>query len=185
MTMMHSVRLKYIRPDASQLERGIEYRFVVENTPPSPGVILVRPGTTRWRYEPHPNRSVYSLLNLLRKPDFVLLDAEGQEVLRISRVTRFPARFKMIERGKCVGEIVRRSVLRNKYTIEFDGGPGWLFRMPLYTVHFPGVSSAGTRVWVVVGPSKRHWNVLVEHEADSVYLLCALAFIHREWWCYS
>src|SRR5207244_4308827 len=118
------------------------------------------PGVIRWRYETHPRRSVYSPLNLLKKPDFILSDGQGQEVLRVVRKTRFPPRFKMVESGRTVGKIALRSILRNKYSIEFDEGPRWLFRMTLFTIYFPGVSSTGNRAWVVVGPSKRQWNVL-------------------------
>jgi hypothetical protein len=124
-------------------------------------------------------------LNLFRKPDFVLFDAEEREVLRVRRTTRFPARFEIIEGGRVIGEIALRSILRNQYTIEFDAGLRWLVRMPLFTTYFAGASSTGTRAWIVVGPSERQWRLLVEPEADSVHLLCGLAFIHRERWCYS
>jgi hypothetical protein len=185
MTAMNPVRLRFTAPDDAQVQRGNQYIFDIENTPETRGVILAKPGITRWRYETQPKRSVYSPLNLLRKPDFVLSDPQGKEILRVVRETRFPPRFKIVERGQTVGNVALRSILRNKYSIQFDGGPRWLFRMTLFTVYFPGVSSAGTRVWVRVGPSKRQWNLLVEPEADSVYLLAGLAFIHREWWCYS
>ena len=57
--------------------------------------------------------------------------------------------------------------------------------MPLFTVYFHGESSSNSRVWVVVGPSKRQWTLLAEAGSDDERLLAALAFIHREWWCYS
>lgn len=185
MTATHPVQPRWAAPSDAQVQGGNQYIFDIENTPETPGVILGKPGITRWRYEGQPKRSVYSPLNLLRKPDFVLSDPQAQEVLRVVRETRFPPRFKIVERGQTVGSVALRSILRNKYRIRFNGGPDWLFRMTLFTVYFPGVSSAGTRVWVRVGPSKRQWNLLVEPEADSVYLLACLAFIHREWWCYS
>ena len=185
MTTQNPAPLRYTAPDNAQVQGGNQYIFDIANTPETPGVILAKPGITRWRYETQPRRSAYSLFNLLRKPDFVLFDTQGQEILRIVRQTRFPPRFKMVARDQVVGKIALRSLLRNKYAIEFDGGPRWLFRMTLFTVYFPGVSSTGTRVWVVVGPSKRQWNVLVEPAADNVYLLAGLAFIHREWWCYA
>jgi len=134
-TAMNPVRLRYTAPDDTQVKRGNEYKFDIENTPETPGVILVKPGVIRWRYESQPRRSVYSALNLLRKPDFVLSDGQGQEVLRVVRETRFPPRFKILERGRTVGKIALRSILRNKYSIEFNRGPRWLFRMTLFTVY--------------------------------------------------
>ena len=182
---MSAVRLRYTTPSAGQVEHGAEYKFLIDNTPKDWGEIYVKPGVIRWRYETEPKRGSHSPLNIIRKPDFVLLDDTRQEVVRILRKTRLPARFKIVQSGRAIGEIARRSILRNKYSIEYEGGPTWLFRMTLFSVYFPGISSTGNRAWVVVGPSKRQWNLLVEREADSVLLIASLAFLHREWWCYG
>lgn len=181
---MSALRLRYTAPDPSQIEQCAAYRFHIISTPEDWGRIYVKPGAIRWRYETDPPRPSHSPLNIIRKPDFVVLDTDNQEVLRIARKIRFPARFNIVQGGRTVGEIARRSVLRNKYSIEYEGGPAWLFKMTLFSVRFPGISCEGSRVWVVVGPSKKQWNVLIERRADSVKLVGSLAFLHREWWCY-
>lgn len=179
------MRLRWIAPDENEIERGNKYVFQIDDTRAAPGVIFTEPRNIQWRFECQPRRSTYSPLNLVSKPDFVLFDTQNREILRVIRERRLPPRFRIVEHQRTVGKISLRSILRNKYGIEFDGGPTWLFRMTLFSVCFPGVSSAGTRLWVRVGPSKREWNLLVPPEADHLYLLAGLAFIHREWWCYA
>jgi len=104
-------------------------------------------------------------------------------VLRVRKVGRFPPRFEMIENGVSVGTIRRRGFLRNRYTVDFPSGPSWTIHLPLFTLNFGGVSSAGGKVWILVGPPKLQWNLLFQSGAADVRLLFALAFIHREWWC--
>jgi hypothetical protein len=182
---MSPERDQQTRPDAGDIERGIQYCFQIGRETDSPGVILCKPNVIRWQYETRPRRSPYSLMNLLKKPDFVITNPGGQEVLQVRRVKRLPPSFEMIEHNQVVAKIAMRSILRNKYRLEFKAGPIWTFCMPLFTVFFWGESTAGTKVWVRVGPSKKQWNLLAEPGVDSVHLLSGLAFIHREWWCYN
>jgi len=185
-TSMKTATHRHTGPDTVSIERGAKFWFQVENIPESPGVVVRGvPEDGRWRYETQPKRSVYSPFNLLKKPDFVVADGQGQEVLRVRRSGRFPARFEMLENGQSIGKIVLRSILRNKYTIEFKDGSIWTFHMPLFTIYFSGESTVGSHVWVMVGPSKREWNLLFETGAEDKHLAFGLAFIHREWWCYS
>jgi hypothetical protein len=181
---MSALQLRFTAPDPKEIEQGAAYVLHIISTPEDWGRIYDRQGVIVWKYETDPPRPSHSLLNIIRKPDFVLLDPSGKEVLRIVRKMRFPARFSIVQDGREVGRIARRSVLRNKYSIEYEGGSAWLFRMTLFSVRFPGVSKEGNRVWILVGPSKKQWNVLVERQADSVKLVGSLAFLHREWWCY-
>ena len=176
---------RHARPNALDLERGAYYAFQIDIKLDAPGVIVAKPGVICWRYETRPKRSAYSPINLFRKPEFVITNIEGQELLSIRRCTRLPPCFEMIENGQVVGKIALRSILRNKYTLQFHAGPVWTFRMPLFTLNFRGESTEGTYVWARVGPQKTQWNLLVESGADSLHLLSGLAFIHREWWCYS
>jgi hypothetical protein len=97
----------------------------------------------------------------------------------------FATAFEMIENGARVGTIRRRPVLKNKYMLDLGSGSAWTFHLPLFTVRFGGVSSAGGKVWILVGPPKLQWNLLFQSGAADVRLLSALAFIHREWWCYA
>jgi hypothetical protein len=125
------------------------------------------------------------LLILPPKPDLVFTNPDQQEILRIRRSSYFPPQFELMENGGVVATISLRSILRNKYTFEFKAGPTWTFYMPLYSILFPGESTNGDHFWVRVGPSKRQWNLLVPTGVDGVQLLSCLAFVHREWWCYS
>lgn len=138
----------------------------------------------RWHYQTEPCRSAYSFLNLFRRPDFVLLDHDEKEVLRIRRRTRFPPRSDILQNGEVVGTIRLRSVLLNRYSLVLKAGPTWTFRMPLFTIRFYGESSANSRVRVLMGP-KVQWMLHLSAGADDVRLVAGLAFIHRQWWCYS
>jgi hypothetical protein len=179
-------RERYIDPSPSEIERGAGYVFQLDGgASDAPGCIYDNAGNACWNYRTEPRRSAYSPLNLVRKPDFVLLDHESQEVLRISRNTRVPPRFDIIQNGGVVGTIGLRSILRNKYMLTLKGGPAWTFRMPLFTIHFYGKSSVDSRVWVVIGANKTEWYLLTQAGTTDVRLVGGLAFIHREWWCYS
>lgn len=171
--------------DGTDFSVGHQYCFHIGSEKEWPGIILSEPDVTRWRFTTNPKRNPWSPLNLFSNPQFVVTDRNEQEALRVRRNTRFPPRFEMIEDGKPVGIIKLRSLLRNRYTIQFGNEPIWTFHMPLFTIHFRAESASGKEVLVRVGPSKRQWNLLTQPGTDSVYFLCALAFIHREWWCFS
>jgi hypothetical protein len=57
--------------------------------------------------------------------------------------------------------------------------------MPLFTVRFWGESRSGAEIWVVVGPSKMEWTILIKPGVNDRLLVPALAFIHNEWWNYG
>jgi len=89
------------------------------------------------------------------------------------------------EAGNAVGAVRMRSIFRNQYSITVDGLNEWTFRMPLYTVRFYGESNAGAEMWVVLGPSKTEWCILIKRGVTEKPLVAALAFIHTEWWNYG
>ena len=123
--------------------------------------------------------------NPFRKPDFVMTDAEGREEFLVRRRSFIPARFRILEHGRVIGEVRMLTVFRIRYSIEIDGSPPWIFRMPLYTVNFYGTSPSGPGIWVSVGPSKMDWRILLKPGLHEGALIAALAFIHNEWWNYS
>jgi hypothetical protein len=45
----------------------------------------------------------------------------------------------------------------------------------------PFVSMGSAKIWVLVGPHKMQWNVLVHPTVDDVALVASLAFIHNQW----
>jgi hypothetical protein len=96
-----------------------------------------------------------------------------------------PPSFYILDGGKAIGRIRLRSILRNKYSVVIDGVGSWTFRMPLFTVKFWGGTTTGPEIWVVVGPSKMEWRILLKPGAPDRHIVAALSFIHNEWWNYS
>jgi hypothetical protein len=185
---IQTLRSMRMAPRPDDIERAAAYGLVLDGRATEvPGLIFDTPGVTEpcWRLRTEPPRSPWSPLNFWRKPDFLLVDSDNREILRIRRTRRMPACFHLVDKGNPVGTVQRRGILRNKYTLAFKDGPTWTFRMPLFTWLFWGESNTGRRIWVRMGPSKIQWTVLMQPEADNVRLLMVLAFIHREWWCYS
>jgi hypothetical protein len=117
--------------------------------------------------------------------DFVLLDVEGVEKLRIRRKRDFPALFEIVHDGKPAGSIRRRGWLRNKYEVKISSGETWLFHMRLFTVLFYGLSGVGERVWIRMGPSKMQWSAVFQRGTENEILIGALAFIHHCWWLFA
>ena len=174
-------------PNDQNFQHGAYYGSNINFDEKNTGQALVRMGEENrvfWKFEPNPLRPTLSIRNLFKKPELVFLTPEGREEFRVSRRARIPATFVLMKNGEPVAEIVRRSILRNKYSIQCDGRT-WIVRMPLFTIRFFGVSDQGQSVWILVGPSKRQWSILCESGADSPHLLASIVFIHRLWWCYS
>ena len=174
-------------PTTDEVEHGIGYTSWIElNLPASGGIYKdSEPPEICWHCSTEPSWNSLSPLNLIRKPDFVLSDESSHCMLRIRRKRRIPATFEIIENETIVGMIQRKSVLRNKYLVTFLEGVEWTIRMPLFTIAFYGVSSLGTILWIRVWPRKNQWCLMLNGGEDDKRLLAAIAFIHREWWCYS
>ena len=131
----------------------------------------------RFRSEPQPKILMYGLVRL---PEFVVYDPDGKEVVRIRRTCRFPRPiFEMRDGKELRATIVRRHPLFSSYDIRLAGGPGWRFKLPLFTIDFFGESPIGGRL-LVRQDSHNQWFTVVDPNHDSPYLIHALAFIHRE-----
>ena len=143
------------------------------------GEIYDSAGKILWRFRTGPEhfKTTYGLFRL---PDFVVSDTAERELLRIRRERRLPSRFVMREDGRPVCTISQRSIFLNKYALNFADGSRWTFHMPLFTVFFSGVSGSGGASVRVRLDSHNVWYVLVDPGHDSVHLVSALAFIHRE-----
>jgi hypothetical protein len=74
------LRLQYAGPSDLQVDRGIEYRFVIDSSLYASGAILVKSGVIRRRYETQPRQRIFLPLNLIRKSDFVLWEDRGRTV---------------------------------------------------------------------------------------------------------
>lgn len=175
-----------VGPDDETIKNGARYCFRIErNTDSRCGEIWCAQGIIRWRYSARECLTTNSLQNPFGKLEFLVRDSDGKEVMCIRRASFIPSQFVIVDGGIVVGRIGLRSILRNSYKIQLTPGLRWRFRMPLFTVRFGGDSSSGTHVWVLVGPSKMEWNILMKSGTDDPRLLFALAFIHNEWWNYS
>jgi hypothetical protein len=149
------------------------------------GVVRDERGNTRWKYGIRVNASRHSIQNPFNKPDFVFAEPSGENEIIIRRVSFIPSAFTLVEAGESIGRIRLTTPLRNRYEIVLADSPPLTFRMPLFTVRFWGGSQSGSVIWVVVGPSKMEWSILVKQGLDDRRLIAALSFIHGEWWNYS
>ena len=149
------------------------------------GSVRDEQGVIRWRYTFQRGAGGRSSVNPLNKPDFVMAAPNGEQRATIGRASFIPPVFDILENDAKIGRIQLTSALRNKYSISIDGVDSWTFRMPLYTIRFYGESSSSTDIWVVVGPSKKEWSILIRADVNEWPLVAALAFIHNEWWHYA
>jgi len=136
-------------------------------------------GGILWRFKTLHKRPHYPY-GFFRLPDFVVYDKAEKEIFRIKLERKWAlAQFAMLENGLTVCTINQRSILRNKFTLNFTNGQKWVFKMPLFTVNFGGWSEAGEKIQVRFR-SHNIWYVLIDAKVDSPQLVAALAFIHRE-----
>jgi len=143
------------------------------------GEIYNSNGGILWRFKTLHKRPHYPY-GLFRLPDFVVHDKSDKELFRIKLERKWAlAQFMMLENGLPICTINQRSILRNKFTLNFTNGQKWVFKMPLFTVNFGGRSEAGEKIHVRVR-THNVWQVLIDTKADSAQLTVALAFIHRE-----
>jgi hypothetical protein len=166
------------------LNGGSAYRF--ECAYEGNGEIYDADDEILWRFRTQrPNARPITFVRVpaygfFRLRDFILYDTAAKEVLRIKRERRLPrAKFVMFENGLPICTIRQRSLLLNKYTLDFVNGPKWTFHMPLFTAFFHGVSGTGGKVFARLW-THYVWLVLIEHGVESSRLAAALAFIHRE-----
>jgi hypothetical protein len=134
-----------------------------------------------WRYKSIGGNPFHSsVYGFFRLPVFVVQDLEGHELLAFKRIKRFPLSvFEVKEGNRLVGRIRQRSFLFTKYILEFETGLRCTFHMPFFTVWFRGVSETGGHILVRLR-QHRAWLVRLDSNINSLYLVAALAFIHRE-----
>lgn len=143
------------------------------------GEIYNSNGEILWRFKTLHKRPHYPY-GFFRLPDFVIYDKTDKEIFRIKLEHKLAlAQFVMLENGLPICTINQRSILRNKLTLNFANGQKWIFRMPLFTVRFGGLSETGEKILVGVR-THNIWYVSIDANIDSPQLVAALAFIHRE-----
>jgi len=144
------------------------------------GAIYNSLGEILWRFKTWQTGTGHYPYGVFHLPDFVVADPADKEVYRIKLKRQFSlGKFEMTENGAVICVIRQRSFLRNKFTLEFSNGQKWVFRMPLFSVRFGGISDSGAKVRVLVR-THNLWHVWIDPAADNRQLVAALAFIHRE-----
>ena len=177
---------RIMAPDEFCIANGAKYVCTIDREGRNrSGKVFDEHGDVRWQYDVRRNPEGRSLRNPFNKPDFVFTDAHGQAELVIRRLSFIPSIFQILDGNASIGRIALRSFLGIKYGINIDGSAPWTFRLPLFTVRFWGDTDTGPSIWVVVGPSKMQWNLLLNPGTKDRELVVALAFIHNQWWNYS
>jgi hypothetical protein len=144
------------------------------------GEIYNSTGEVIWHFKTLHSRPHYPY-GLFRLPDFVVYDKAEKELFRIKLKRRWSlGYFELVQNGSTACTIRQRSFLRNKFTLDFANGQNWVFRMPLFSVKFSGLSDNGGKIRVLVGASHNIWYALIDEKFDESKLVAALAFIHRE-----
>jgi hypothetical protein len=183
---MSPANTRSIAPNEECVARGAKYFCQIDRRGLNrSGKIYDEQRVLRWRYDVRDNPPGRLRGNPFNKPQFVFADADGSAESVIRRVSFVPSSFEIRDKDTFVGRIRMRSLVRIKYSIELDQAGSWTFRLPLFTVRFRGDSETGTDIWVIVGPSKMEWNILIRPGIGNRHLVTALAFIHNEWWNYS
>jgi hypothetical protein len=184
-------------PTADEIARGIEYCSIIDDDVGFGGTIWRHPDVVCWRFYSEPQQSPYSPASLLRKPQLIFTDGDWRECLRIRRSPELRRLHYILRGDEIIGSIKLTTVLRNNYSIQLDGCPVWTFQLPLFKILFHAYSSKGEHIWIKVWKSKQRFRLLVPPEVEATpkkevgsavltgALLPALAFVHREWWCFG
>jgi|SRR5579872_1191346 len=178
---MWRIKSKAIGPDDLCIEKGTKLLCeIYKGYSRRDGEMRDEVNQSRWQFRRNKATFRSLLRHPLKRPDFVATEQDNKDEVVIRRGSLIPSVFNIIERGRTVGTIRMVSMLRNKYSISIDGGKTWTFRMPLFTILFFGESKEAAEIWVRVGPSERHWNILIRPGVVQRPLVAALAFIHNE-----
>ncbi len=185
--MRQHVRLNRVSlPDETTIAHGAKFTCVIDRGGLNrTGKIYDEEGKICWQYGPRTNPDGRRWGNPLNKPDFVFTNTDGQIEIVIRRVSFIPSVFQITDQEQSIGQIALRSILGIKYRILLDGHPSSTFRLPLFTLRFWGDTDLGPSIWVLVGPSKMQWSVLLNPGTMVRELVASLAFIHTQWWNYS
>ena len=190
--MNHEPLIPTHRPTGEEIAKGLEYAFVISDDLDFGGTIWRYSDIICWDYEAKPKESPYLSKNV--KQELVFRNYRGQEVLQIQRSRELCNTHYLYRDDEIVGVIKSVTTCRNRYTIQLDGSPLWTFHLPLFETTYWATSTDEQRIWARVWKRKQHLRLLVPPELAAAphangdlqnsALLPALAFIHREWWCW-
>lgn len=130
------------------------------------------PGVLRLRLEP---RFRYS-------PSERVLNADGREEGIIQSEGLFPgARHTMRRHGGLIWMLSVRSIVRRRHALTLTNGETWLFHTPFFSNRLIGEIRGHRKLVGDVGPDVSVWRMAIERGKDTVGLLSAAAFLHRQW----
>lgn len=131
------------------------------------------PGTLRLRLEP---RYRYS-------PRLRVLDAEGRERGTIGREGLLPGlRYALRQDGQLVWTLSVRSIVRKRHVLKLADGEPWTIDTPFFWwQHLTGTTLGVPALVGGLGPSLSIWIMSIEPSKDTLELLSAVAFLHRQW----
>jgi hypothetical protein len=117
-------------------------------------------------------------------PRVRVLDAGGREVGTIRAEGLVPGvRYVMCRNGNPVWTLSVRSIVRKRHALAMADGDGWTFYTPfLWWYRLTGTILGVPRLVGTVGPMWWGvWQMWIEPGRDTIDLLAAVAFMHRQW----
>ena len=115
-------------------------------------------------------------------PRMRAIGAGGQEIGFIRRDGIVPRmRYAMHRAGQRVWTLSVRSIFRSRYLIELSNGESWMFGTPFFSIQVVGSTQSIRRLFGNVGSANCVWLIWIEPGWDSIDLLAAVAFMHRQW----
>jgi hypothetical protein len=131
------------------------------------------PGTLYLSLEP---RRRYS-------PRLRVLDAGGREAGLIGADGLVPGvSYAMRRNGETVWRLSVRSIVRKRHVLEVAHGDSWTFDTPFFWwQNLTGTARGVPRLVGGYGQVAWIWGIWIEPGWDSIDILAAVAFMHRQW----
>ena len=112
-----------------------------------------------------------------------MLDAGGRVEGTIDREGLVPGvRYAMRRDGQLVWMLSVQSLVRKRHALELAHGDPWTFQTPFFWwQHLTGTALGVPRLLGGLGPGGWIWTMAIEPGRDTIELLAAVAFMHRQW----
>jgi hypothetical protein len=116
-------------------------------------------------------------------PKLRVLDAGGREAGKIHGAGLVPGvRYVMSRDGEPVWTLLVRSVVRKHHVLKLTQGDSWTFDTPwFWWQHLTGTALGVPRLLGCIGPVAWVWVMRIEPGRDTLDVLAAVAFMHRQW----
>jgi len=111
-----------------------------------------------------------------------VLNADGREEGIIRPEGFIPgASYAMRRDGELVWTLSVRSIVRRRHVLRLAHGNTWTFHTPFFSTRLTGEVQGDRRLIGGVGPGISVWRMAIERGRDTLDLLAAVAFLHRQW----